>query len=505
MAHWFKAPILFALLAFAAFALTGSAAPARPSRAHHAVLQYRDNHPGGAVPVIVQTDPASDPASVVAAVGGVIRSELGIIHGVTADVPSDRIAALAANRDVTWISLDSGISATERGDDGGRSAPIGDEGSSPSSVFPQEVRADRVWRNGDLGQGVGVAVVDTGIAASDDFVTLGKNRVVARVSRDGSTGDGYGHGTHVAGLIGGDGSLSSYRNVGVAPLVNLVDVKVGASDGSASVGDVIAGLQFVLENQAAYNIRVVNLSLRSDTAQSYTTDPLDAAVELLAFRGILVVVAAGNTGTDADAVSYAPANDPFVLSIGAVDDRTTPDFMDDTVPAWSSRGVTQDGFAKPDLYVPGRHLISVLSPNSALAAEFPANVVGSSYFMLSGTSMAAGVASGTAALVFQAHPDWTPGQVKAALMLTAAPLPTSPTTRIAQVDRTISLKNAPIDTTLDIKPNFQLLEAAGVSNSQDIAWDKISWGKISWGSISWSKISWSKISWSKISWGDVQD
>ncbi len=507
-----KSISLVVVLFAAAFAFTGTLAGARVSHAHNAVLEYRDTHPGASVPVIVQSDEEHDPFEIVRANQGSVRNVLGIIHAVAAEVPSDRIDALATAHGVTWVSLDAGIASADKGSDDGTSddgktknKPIGEGGpAAPQSVFPQEIHADKVWKDGGLGQGVGVAVVDTGITSSKDFNGTRGTRIVAQVSRDGSTGDGYGHGSHVAGLIGGNGLNSGLRYLGVAPLVNLVDVKVGADDGSASVSDVITGLQFVLDNQSQYNIRVVNLSLRSDTAQSYLTDPLDAAVELLAFRGILVVVAAGNTGTVADAVSYAPGNDPFVLSVGAVDDIGTPDFKDDTVPAWSSRGTTQDGFAKPEVSVPGRHLISVLSPNSALAQEFPQNVVGTSYFMLSGTSMAAGVASGAAALVFQAHPDWTPGQVKQALAQTASTLPADASARIAQLDKATKLKT-PVDPTQDVKPNYLLLSAAGVTDPQSISWDKISWSKISWGSISWSKISWGSVSWSKISWGDVEE
>jgi len=287
----------------------------------------------------------------------------------------------------------------------------------------------------------------------------------------------------------------------IEPLVVRIGKEGGAS-GAATVSDVITGLQFVLENKDAYNIRVVNLSLRSSTAESYTTDPLDAAVELLTFRGILVVAAAGNTGAGPDAVSYAPANDPFVLTVGALDDKGTADYKDDAVPWWSSRGTTQDGFAKPDIYAPGRRLISVLSPNSVLATQYPSNIVADSYFTLSGTSTAAGVVSGVAALVLNAHPNWTPGQVKAALTQSAATLPSDSSVKVALADKAIAVR-APTDPTPNTKPNFLLLEAAGIADPAGISWGGISWGGISWGGISWGGISWGGISWGGISWGSV--
>jgi serine protease AprX len=494
---WRNQPILLALALVAAFGSAGGAisAAARPeARAHNAVWAYRDAHPGEAVPVIVQTSAPSDPDELVRAAGGQVRDDLGLIHGVSASVPAGALNELASADGVTWISLDSPVTSTG-----------GDEATTAKiiNVFNQEIQADLAGQSGNFGQGIGVAVVDTGIYAAQDFKQNGSSRVVATFSRDGTVGvDGYGHGSHVAGLVAGDGGQSGGRYAGVAPQANLIDIKVGDNTGAATVSDVVKGLGFVLANKDLYNIRVVNLSLQSNTAQSYTTDPLDAAVELLTFRGVLVVVAAGNAGTVSDAVSYSPANDPFVLTVGAVDDLGTASFSDDVVPSWSSRGTTQDGFAKPELYTPGRHMVSVLSPKSVLATQYSAGVVNSNYFQLSGTSMAAGVASGAAALVFNAHPNYTPGQVKAALVQSAQPISSDPSARVAQVAAAIAL-TPPSDSTPNTKPNFLLLQAAGFADPASISWGSISWGSISWGSISWGSISWGSISWGSISWGSI--
>lgn len=498
---WRKIPFIVAVLVLGTFASGGALTTSQPPRAHAAVFEYRDSHPGAMVPVIVQVDDTRDPFDLIRDAGGSVTNVLGVIHAVGAEIPGDRVDELASARGVTWVSLDGAISSTAQPNND----PIADS-TAAASVYPQEVHADTAWNAGDYGQGVGVAIVDTGVYASKDFNSSGPNRLVVSGGRtDGTSADGYGHGSHIAGLVAGNGKNSNGRYVGVAPQANIINVKVGDDAGFATVSDVINGLQFVLDNQARYNIRVVNLSLRSDVAQSYTTDPLDAAVELLTFRGILVVVAVGNTGMVSDAVSYAPANDPFVLSIGAVDDMSTPDYKDDVVPAWSSRGLTQDNIQKPDVYVPGRRLVSVLSPGSVLATMFPQNIIGNDYFSLSGTSMAAGVASGTAALVFQAHADWTPGQMKAALVQSSLALPASPATRVAQVDRAIALNKPPTDNSLNIKPNFLLLQAAGIANPQSISWGSVSWGSISWGSISWGSISWGSVSWGSVSWGNVAD
>jgi len=489
--------VFAAFTLLAAFGSSGGAISATAhtgARAHDAVWAYRDAHPGASVPVIVQTSAPTDPHELVRAAGGQVRDDLGLIHGVSANVPAGALNELASAAGVTWISLDSPVTSTDSG---------GSTTTQIINVFNQEIQADLAGKSGNFGQGIGVAVVDTGIYAAKDFKQKDDSRVVATFSKDGSVGvDGYGHGSHVAGLVAGSGSQSGGRYAGVAPQANLIDIKVGDNTGAATVSDVVKGLGFVLANKDRYNIRVVNLSLRSNTAQSYTTDPLDAAVELLTFRGILVVVAAGNTGTVSDAVSYAPANDPFVLTVGAVDDLGTTTVSDDVVPSWSSRGTTQDGFAKPELYTPGRHLVSVLSPKSVLAGQYSASIVNNNYFQLSGTSMAAGVASGAAALVFNAHPNYTPGQVKAALVQSALPIGSDASARVAQVATAIAL-TPPADPTPNTKPNFLLLQAAGVTDPASISWGSISWGSISWGSISWGSISWGSISWGSISWGSI--
>jgi serine protease AprX len=129
---------------------------------------------------------------------------------------------------------------------------------------------------------------------------------------------------------------------------------------------VIYGLQFAVDDMQAYDIRVVNMSLDATTPQSYTVDPLDAAVESAWFHGLVVVAAAGNRGTAPDAVQYAPANDPYVITVGAVDQDGTANTRDDTIASWSSQGTTQNGFQKPDVYAPGSHIVSLLAPKQHL-------------------------------------------------------------------------------------------------------------------------------------------
>ena len=192
-------------------------------------------------------------------------------------------------------------------------------------------------------------------------------------------------------------------------------LKTADEDGNSTVLDVLAALQFVIDHKDLLNIRVVNLSVSSDTPSSYLLDPLDAAVEAAWQSGIVVVAAAGNRGDAADAVSYAPGNDPFVITVGGTDELGTDHPSDDVVADWSSRGVTQDGVSKPDVLAPGAHIVSTLAPGAFFAQLCPACVVGSSYLKIGGTSMAAPVVAGAVALMLQERPELTPNQVKSLL------------------------------------------------------------------------------------------
>ena len=243
-----------------------------------------------------------------------------------------------------------------------------------------------------------MAVLDTGIAGDlADFVTAGQSRVIATAVTNPcarNANDQVGHGTHVAGLIAGNSlnapSLKKLqgRYMGIAPRANLISVKVSDDDGDTTVLDVINGLQFVVDHKAALGIRVVNLSLSSTVAESYTTDPLDAAVEAAWFSGIVVVAAAGNDGTASDAVSYSPGNDPFVISVGALDDRGTTRLR--RRPARLLVEPRRDAGRHPEARGPrsGQPADRAACSEQRLRALCRKCMISHSYFRLSGTSMA---------------------------------------------------------------------------------------------------------------------
>jgi serine protease AprX len=401
---------------------------------------------------IVQMDKGTKPAAgkrLVRAFGGRVTSPtLRVINGFGASLSKRAAKRLARGRGVKRVSLNVRMAASSTDTSGGYSCPVTDATTIAAKPAPgggldyevpilnavtrldqpflRAVRADTAWSRA-TGRGVGVAVIDTGIAGDvADFQTPGSgSRVIASAvtnpcARDAN--DQYGHGTHVAGLIAGNslvyplGHWAHGKYMGVAPRANLVSVKVSDDDGNTTVLDVIYGIQFAVDHAKDYGIRVINLSLSSTVAESYRTDPLDAAAESAWFSGLVVVAAAGNEGATNDAVTFAPANDPWVITAGALDDRGTFTRLDDVLASWSSRGLTQDGVYKPEVLAPGAHLVSTLAPNSDFAHLCPECVVDSGrYFRAGGTSMSSAVVSGAAALLLEEHPTWTPAQVKGAL------------------------------------------------------------------------------------------
>jgi len=360
-------------------------------------------HPTSSVPVIVrETDPRSEAAeSLVRGLGGTISYELPMIGGFSATLPAHSLPALAASAAIQTVSQDGKVRAT--GVDMSQY-----DGYSPNNIWDDVLQLPRLGDQFD-GTGVTVAVLDTGVIDSPD---LG-NRVLAKVDftvdHDGL--DRYGHGTHMAGIIAGNGTNSGGLYMGVAPGANLVSVKIAGANGATDVSAVIAGIQWVVAHKAQYNIRVLNLSYGTDSRQSYLVDPLDYAVEQAWFAGILVVVAAGNRGPDTGTIAK-PADDPFVLTVGASVTKSSTDRSLDVAAPFSSRGPTQDGFAKPDLLAPGISIVSIRDPGSTIDQAHPAARVGDNYFKGTGTSQAAAVISGVAARLFQQSPGLSPSVAK---------------------------------------------------------------------------------------------
>ncbi|HEX6605551.1 MAG TPA: S8 family peptidase [Chloroflexia bacterium] len=487
---------IFLIAVLVLLGISTDPAPVHPLRAAPVLLAQAMAAPQAMLHVIVQKQPAAaDVEAQVARLGGRVTRDLHIIHAFGADVPGRAMAQLAATSGVRWISADTPVVAA------GCNAPCINTGNLKSS-YPQTVRAKNVWNTSPgfrQGQGIGVAVLDSGITPHAD---LG-NRVVANVTVGASTtvSDTYGHGTHVAGIIGGDGTASNGTYIGIAPKVNLVNVKISDDTGAASAADVVAGLQWVNDNKSTYNIRVVNLSLNSSVAESYNVDPIDAAVEILWFNKVVVVVSAGNDGKNA---LNPPANDPFVITVGAIDDKGTGGTSDDRMPAFSGYGTTSAGFAKPDLVAPGVNLISDLAGSQAtLPTQHPDHLTSgftgaSAYFRMSGTSMAAPVVAGAVALLLQDEPNLTPDQVKYRLISTTHALAgaAGPGGGAGLLNIEAALKGSSTQNANTGIPASQMLW----TGNEPVTWDSINWNSINWNSINWNSVNWNSINWNSINW-----
>ena len=514
-------------LAIAATALLTAlvaAVPAAPSAAVGSDLaRVAHAHPGATVSVIAEYDATVSRGRALAEARhahGRNLTAVPLIHAVAMTTDAADAVGLAHAPGVRAVSLNAPV----------RSQASTVDASQLATTYPASVGATRVWGSGFTGAGVTVGVIDTGIDGNlPDFLNPdGSSRVVesAVISPAATTAsDLYGHGSHVAGIIAGDShgrnqSDPDYgRYIGVAPGANLVSIKIGDDAGHATVLDVIDGIVFAIAHKNDTNLRVLNLSLESTSTGSYSNDPLDAAVEAAWADGIVVVAAAGNNGTSAGAVDHAPGNDPYVISVGAVDDHGTAETSDDTAASWSSYGTTVDGVAKPDISAPGSHIVSVLAPNSAFGTLCPACVVDSGYVRAGGTSMAAPVVSGVAALLLQKHPGLTPDQVKSILVNSAHNVAAGAAPEVdARARVTASLGGA--DVNAGLTPNTQVASIQGLVSPAASSWSASSWSAAppsltaGWAASSWSctcsggssapvapsASSWSASSWSASSW-----
>jgi len=364
-----------------------------------------------------------DVAAAIDRAGGARGRALPIIDAYVADMPNAALFGLSHNPHISHIALDRAIVGTmER-----TGATIG------ATAIREEFGYD--------GSGVGIAVIDSGITSWHDDLTGGGSlqRVDAFVDfvngRD-TAYDDYGHGTHVAGIIAGNGMDSSGARSGIAPNARLIVLKALDGTGTGRISDVIAAMHYVLVNRAALNIRVVNMSVATGVYESYDDDPLARAAQRLVKAGVVVVAASGNYGHDSQGrIVYggvtAPGNAPWVLTVGASSHMGTLDRSDDRIAGFSSRGPTAiDLAAKPDLVAPGVGIESLSDPSSAFYTTQSPYLLGGTvpttylpYLSQSGTSMAAPVVSGTVALMLQANPLLTPNQVKAILQYTAQVYP----------------------------------------------------------------------------------
>src|SRR4051794_29158638 len=467
------------------------------------LLSSAQSNTAGSFDVIVQGKGGNQAAKALADVLGTDKKaykDFRSIDGIAAHLSGAQIVALASDKHIAAITPDARVRLS-----------AASSSLASNEKWPYVTGVDKY--NG--APAATIAVVDSGIDATrPEFA----GRIVANVNLStlpgNSAGDGRGHGTFVAGIAAG--KLSGKD--GAAPTAKLVSIDVMDDQGMARTSDVIAAADWILANKAQYGIKVANFSLHSSVANSFMYDPLDRAVEKLWFNGVVVVAAAGNYGfaDHASGVPYAPGNDPFVVTVGASDTGKSVSTNDDTSAPWSAYGYTLDGFAKPDLAAPGRFMVGPVPVTSTLYTERADHVVEPGYMELSGTSFAAPIVSGIAALILGNAPTLTPDQVKGALLLGAKPLPkaTDMSEGAGEVNagKSIQLKNPPAANKALTKfvvsdpiTGSLVFDAASWASAAkaDASWASASWSDASWSSASWASASWAAASWSDASWASA--
>lgn len=391
-----------------------------------------------------------------------------------------------------------------------RIAPVTTSGFWSWQVGPYAVRADAVWEV--AAEPPAIAVVDSGVDGTLPGLAV-EQQVTLTSLPQRAVADGYGHGSFVAAVAAGRAA----GEAGAAPRARIVSLDVMNDSGMALTSDVIAAADWIYNHEDELRIGVANFSLLSSSPSSIRFDPLDRALERLWFSGVVVVTASGNYAQDGrpSDVAFAPANDPFLLTVGAADVRTTVPVVDDLAAPWSVYGYTPDGFAKPELGAPGRYVVAPVPTDSTLYTSRPDRIVSAGRMQLSGTSFAAPVVAGIAAGLLAVHPEWTPDQVKGALMLGAATLPVAAPSSlgVGEVDAAAALAtvdppnpNAALDAFLVADPAggpTPVFDAAswGTAARADASWATASWGTASWGTASWGTASWGTTYWSSASWG----
>jgi serine protease AprX len=485
--------------------------------------------------VIVQGDEVSSRrvAKRVRGEGGKVNKTLRSVNGVSARLSGKAILRLAKRGDIFAITPNAPVYATESGSGSlgdltdpllepivvTASSPVYSAAPQSAEMWRETVHADVLWSAIDLLTGAAlesapqaptIAIVDSGVDPSKVADFGGRLLASVNVSSlsPGAEGDSQGHGTLVAGIAAG----ANPAHLGAAPNAPLVSIRTSDAVGRSLTSDVIAAADWILANKDAYGIRVANFSLAGSVETTFRYDPLDRAVERLWFAGVVVVAAAGNHGTeDGSQVSmaYAPGNDPFIITVGALDQSQTSDPYDDSVPWWSGKGYTMDGFSKPDMAAPGRYMVGPVPADATMPAHAPERLVEPGYMWMSGTSFAAPVVAGLAAQLLARHPDWGPDEVKGALMLTSAYLGVEGS-GVGSVDGfyAAGLDFTPPNPNENFYPFVEVDEATGYRQFNAANWaqyveTEANWAQANWAAANWAQANWAQANWAQAAWSSA--
>jgi serine protease AprX len=505
--------LILALLLVLSIALMGgrvdhAGAAKRKAVVPQELLDAAAANPAGLFNVIVQGGRGRSSADVAGEVrnartdspgrGVGLRRRFASITGTSAQLTGRQLLRLADRSGIHSITPDAKTAAEAYGNSQAWPTSVETDWSTPpeNTTYPT------------------IAIVDSGVQTRSEFGSRLLTQVSFVSSGVNSSGDGRGHGTLVASIAANGGS--SYT--GAEPRANLVSLDVLDDSGAGLASDVIAACDWILQHKDEYNIRVANLSLNA-SGGPFHLDPLNRAVEALWLNGVVVVVAAGNHGTEAGPTEtiYSPANDPFVITVGAAGTEGTASTSDDSAAPWSAWGHTSEGFFKPEVAAPGRWMRGAVPSSSTMKAQFPDRSSGWGNMWMSGTSFAAPVVSGLAAAILSRHPEWTPDQVKGALMLSSK-VPAGYTAPGALGVGVVGGQTAR-SSDGSANPNAGLLQFVTTDSetglqsfdgtewfdeaSANASWSSASWSSASWSSASWSSASWSSASWSSASWSSA--
>jgi serine protease AprX len=522
---------LAVLLALGAAVVT--AAPARAGRAVSAPTVLAG---GAVVSVVVRADTTAAAAAAKVAVrrsGGRVRRELDLIRGFAATIPATAMAELNA---IAGVRV-TGDAAVRMKAMNSWANQVGITMLAPVIKAAGGDKADKdnpddgVAATGSVltGAGVGVALIDSGVAPVKGLYNVGQVVYGPDLSFESQSEnlrnlDTYGHGTHMAGIIAGNDPTSSGLH-GMAPGAKIISLKVATADGATDVSQVIAAIDWVVahRNDPGLNIRVLNLSFGTDSVQSAALDPLSFAVEQAWNKGIVAVVAAGNDGFAAGNLTM-PAANPKVIAVGAADPMGTEARGDDTVAAFTNRG---NAARHPDVLAAGRSMVSLRAPGSYIDRTYPSARISTTLdpeqrlFRGSGTSQAAAVVSGAVALLLQQRPSLTPDQVKKLLMSTAVPIrngdPYAAGAGQIDVVKAAGTKTPTYQQATAAATGLGTLEAsrgsahvydsvsgAALAGEMDIfgkAWVASTWTTSSKAQRSWSGGTWNGSTWTGTAWG----
>jgi serine protease AprX len=495
------------LLAAIVLALPGSVVPvsAAPTTGPDTRLddqiarQLQITPRSGVIPVIVEgaaafQDAAQAAESRVRAAGGQVRGRSNALGAAIAELTPDQVRALANDPSVGRIHFDAPVTVASVSSGG----PEQTAGATPIT-FDRTIGAPDAWAAGATGQGVTVAVLDTGVQPNS--AAFGA-RIAARVDvvdpLHPAAGDPAGHGTHVAGIVAAG---RDFPSPGVAPAAQLVSVRVLDENGNGRMSTVIRGLEWTIAHKRALHIDVVVLALGATADGSRRDDPLAAMAELAWRSGMVVVTAAGNAGPASRSIT-SPGDDPLLLTVGAADESATPTVADDSVANWSSHGPTLDGVSKPDVVAPGRKIVSVRVPGSTVDRLLPTHIESSQTTRLSGTSEATAVTAGAAALLSQTR-RLSPDQVKAILERSASRLTGSRTEAQGRgeinVARALALP-VPANVTQKERPADGLLRLLASLGVLQVNWDQVNWDQVNWDQVNWDQVNWDQVNSDQVNW-----